>query len=146
MKWLFQVDQQRTQGRHTIESASILHTESAAAFCGNICVTLGNSDVKISRLNELKHKWIYGEKSNPSAGETIKILHEDKADHSGVASDQIRPPAFEDANIFANFGHQSGVVLDEILHENICLSSNAVVNTWKTNEGDDRLHSSLQQS
>ena len=98
------------------------------------------------KIEWTKHKWIYGEKSNPSAGETIKILHEDKADHSGVASDQIRPPAFEDANIFANFGHQSGVVLDEIPHENICLSSNAVVNTWKTNEGDDRLRSSLQQS
>jgi hypothetical protein len=59
-------------------------------------------------------------KRNPSVGEMIKILHEDKADHSGVAGDQIGSPAFEDADIFAKFGHQSGVVLDEILHENIC--------------------------
>jgi hypothetical protein len=59
-------------------------------------------------------------KRNPSVGEIIKILHEDKADHSGVASDQVGSPAFEDADIFAKFGHQGGVVLDEILHENIC--------------------------
>jgi hypothetical protein len=50
----------------------------------------------------------------------IKILHEDKADHSGVAGDQIGSLAFEDADIFAKFGHQGGVVLDEILHENVC--------------------------
>ncbi len=42
----------------------------------------------------------------------INIFYEDKADHSGVASDQIRSPALEDANIFVKFGHQSGVVLD----------------------------------
>jgi hypothetical protein len=39
-------------GQHTIESASILHPESAAAFCGNICVALGNSAVKIYGFNE----------------------------------------------------------------------------------------------
>ena len=77
----------------------------------------------------MKHKRIYGEKSNPSVGEMIKILHEDKADHSGVASDQIWSPSFEEVDIFPEYGHQCGVVLDEILHENICWTSIALVHT-----------------
>ena len=61
-----------------------------------------------------------GKELNPSIGEMIEILHEYKADHSGVASDQIGSPAFEDADVFAKFGHQTGIVLDKILHKNIC--------------------------
>jgi hypothetical protein len=68
-----------------------------------------------------------GKELNPSVGEMVEILHEDKADHSGVASDQIWSPAFEEADIFAKFGHQSSVVLDEILHENICGTSITIV-------------------
>ena len=70
-------------------------------------------------MNETKIK-LRGKELYPSVGEMIEILDEDEADHSGVASNQIWSPAFEDADIFAIFGHQSGVMLDEILHENIC--------------------------